>query len=156
MAKLSEPLRLESKSADLAGVAGNRLADLLENQAMGESVIRLTAEGVSEAVPMNVPVEVLKLLAGILKQLAEGNTISIVPYNQELTTQQAADILNVSRPYLVKSILDQGDMPFRHVGNRRRIRFQDLMEYRKRDSEKRQKILDEMTAETEELGLYDE
>lgn len=156
MAKLSEPLRLESKSADLAGVAANRLAELLENQAMGESVIRLTAEGVSEAVPMNVPVEVLKLLAGILKQLAEGNIISIVPYNQELTTQQAADILNVSRPYLVKSILDRGELPFRHVGNRRRIRFQDLMEYRKKDSEKRQKILEEMTAEAEELGLYDE
>ncbi len=156
MTTLLEPLRLESDSADLAREAAARLADLLESETEDRSVLRLTAEGVSEAVPMLVPVEVLRLFAGVLKQLAEGNAITIVPYDKELTTQQAADILNVSRPYLVKQLLDRGEIRFHRVGNRRRIRFQDLMTYRKRDHERRERIAEELTREAEGLGLYDE
>ncbi len=156
MTTLSDPLRLEPASADLAREAATRLADLLAGEAKDLSVLRLTAEGVSEAVPMLVPVQVLKLLASVLKQLAEGNAITIVLYNKELTTQQAADLLNVSRPYLVKHLLDRGEIPFHRVGNRRRIRFQDLEEYRRRDHERRQRIAEELTREAEALGLYDE
>jgi excisionase family DNA binding protein len=81
-------------------------------------------------------------------------SISIVPINKELSTQEAADILNVSRPFLVK-LLESGVIPFVKVGTHRRIRFIDLMEYKKHRDEETQKGLIEIMRISEEEGLYD-
>ncbi|MCY3538259.1 MAG: helix-turn-helix domain-containing protein [Acidimicrobiia bacterium] len=72
--------------------------------------------------------------------------------HRELTSQQAADLLNVSRPYLVR-LLEEGAIPFRHVVNRRRIRLTDVLAYRHREELERRRILDELTAEAQNLGL---
>ena len=81
--------------------------------------------------------------------------ISEMLHNRELTTQQAADILNVSRPFLVK-LLDEGAIPYIKVGSHRRIRFKDLIIYKEHRSRKRRKLLDQLIEMTEEAGLYEE
>ena len=76
-------------------------------------------------------------------------------HNRQLTTQQAADILNVSRLFLVK-LLDEGAIPYIKVGSHRRIRFKDLIIYKEHRDRKRRKLLDQLIEMTEEAGLYEE
>ncbi len=101
---------------------------------------------------VSMPPAAFELLLEILGQMANGNAVTIVPVNAELTTQQAADILNVSRPFLVK-LLDEGKLPCRKVGTHRRVRVADIVAYKRADDEYRQKVLGELTAEAEKLGL---
>jgi excisionase family DNA binding protein len=100
-----------------------------------------------------VPREAAVLLAKILGFLANGEGVNVMPESAELTTQQAAEFLNVSRPYLIK-LLESDEIPFRMVGTHRRIRFQDLHEYKTRDDLARRRAADELTQLTQELGLY--
>jgi excisionase family DNA binding protein len=95
----------------------------------GERYVTLRAENGGGSV--TVSREALDLLVRILDEMVEGNAVSLVPGSPELTTQQVADILHVSRPYVV-TLLEEGKIPHRKVGPRRRIRFQDLMEYMQR------------------------
>lgn len=99
-----------------------------------------------------VPQVAFDLLMRVLAELANGNAVTIVPINAELTTQQAADLLNVSRPYLV-DLLTQGKLPFRMVGTRRRIKFSDLVDYKKRDEAAAKAVLDELAAEAQRLNM---
>jgi excisionase family DNA binding protein len=100
-----------------------------------------------------VPREAAVLLAQILGYLASGEGVTVMPESAELTTQQAAEFLNVSRPYLIK-LLETGEIPFRLVGTHRRVRFRDLREYKNRDDLERRRAADKLTELSEELGLY--
>lgn len=103
-------------------------------------------------VDVTLPVGVLQLLVEILGQMANGSAVTIVPTRAELTTQQAADLLGVSRPFLV-GLLEGGEIPFRKVGTHRRIRMVDLMEYKEQDDARRHSVADELASEAQELGL---
>jgi excisionase family DNA binding protein len=91
------------------------------------------------------------MLAQVLSMLADGQGVQIMPDRAMLTTQQAADALNVSRPYLI-GLLDRDKIPYEMVGTHRRIAFADLMAYKRRDDQQRRAALDELTALAEELG----
>lgn len=104
--------------------------------------------------PLVLPVGAVALLKDILEAMAAGHSITVIPLHAELTTMEAADILNVSRPYLIK-LLEANEIPFHKVGRHRRVRMQDVMDYKDRTDRAREAILDQMVAESEELGLYD-
>ena len=99
-----------------------------------------------------VPQVVVELLARVLAHLANGQGVSIVPANAELTTQQAADMLNVSRPYLI-GLLDAGEVEYRKVGTHRRVLAGSLLEYKRRDDMRRRDAADELSVLTQEMGL---
>ena len=101
---------------------------------------------------ITIPKEALTLLSVIVQNMAEGKTISIIPSNSEVSTQQAADILNVSRPYLVK-ILENNEIPFKKVGSHRRILLKDITEYKEQLAKQREEQLDFLSNQAQNLNL---
>jgi excisionase family DNA binding protein len=116
------------------------------------SRISLDARDQSRQARAEVPMEIFRLFIEVLEQLAQGHAVTLVPGGKELTTQQAADMINVSRPYLIQ-LLEEGRIPFRRVGTRRRVRFEDLLAFQRRDDADRKKAADALAKEAEELGL---
>jgi excisionase family DNA binding protein len=100
-----------------------------------------------------IPRATAVMFAQILDLLAKGRGVQIFPKEVELSTQQAATMLNVSRPYLI-GLLEAGKIPFRKVGRHRRIRFEDLMDYKRQDDLDRRVAADRLAELTEELHLY--
>ncbi|MDX2247997.1 MAG: helix-turn-helix domain-containing protein [Bacteroidia bacterium] len=103
------------------------------------------------AADIQLPASIVRLLLDMLEQVANGNAISLLPLQAELTTQQAADILNVSRPFLVK-LLDEGEIPSRKVGSHRRVKARDILAYKQDIYTKRNQVLDNLTSEAQELN----
>lgn len=94
-------------------------------------------------VRIELPPAVGQLLLDLLAHIARGEMVTFVPYEAELTTQKAADLLNVSRPFLTK-LLESGKIPFHRVGSHRRVRVDDLLAYKKRRDGERASALKEL------------
>ncbi|MDR9405220.1 MAG: helix-turn-helix domain-containing protein [Halothece sp. Uz-M2-17] len=148
------PHRLPSESeAQLSRQSSRTLAAHLPPHGTSRT-LKLVQDNGEEAT-LELPASVLHLLTEMLSQMAQGNAVTLLPIHAELTTQEAANLLNVSRPHLVK-LLETGEIPFRKVGRHRRVRFEDLMEYKDRIDQKRMAVLDELTAQAQALNLgYD-
>ena len=93
------------------------------------------------------------MLAQVLDLLANGQGVQIIPKDAEFTTQQAADVLSVSRPYVI-GLLESGQIPFRKVGRHRRITFEALMGYKRKDDLQRRAAADDLADLSQELGLH--
>lgn len=101
---------------------------------------------------IELPATAVRLLLDMLEQMSRGNAVTLMPIHAELTTQQAADLLNVSRPHLVQ-LLTRGAIPFRKVGTHRRIRAEDVFAYKRQNETDRHRALAELSAIDQELGL---
>lgn len=99
-----------------------------------------------------IPEKALHLLAMILSSMAQGKAVSLVPADSELSTQQAADLLHVSRPHLVK-LLEAGSIPFKKVGTHRRILVEDVLQYQDRQKGVRNEQLQFLTGQAQDLNL---
>ncbi len=103
---------------------------------------------------IKIPIRALKLLSEILQAMSQGKPISLIPHATEVTTQKAAEILGCSRPHFVK-LLNEGKIEYTKVGKHRRVKFDDLVGYKKKiKEEQKQRIIDMMRSD-EDLGLYD-
>lgn len=105
-----------------------------------------------EAHQIELPTTALRLLLDILAELAAGNAVQVVPIHAELTTQEAADLLNVSRPYLVK-LLEDGKLPFHKTGKHRRVRFADLMVYKATRDKLGEQAMEDLARQAQALGM---
>ena len=101
---------------------------------------------------VELPAAAVRLLVELLAAMADGKAVTIIPIHAELTTQQAADLLGVSRPFLIKQLEDDV-IPYRRVGTHRRVLFSDLMKYKHEIDEKRINTLDELTQQAQELDM---
>lgn len=149
--QVDEEIRQGDRDTDLAQRAARRIGEYLTTHP-GADPVTIQGELAGDDA-LVVPREATVLLAQILGYLANGEDVHVMPDSAELSTQRAAELLNVSRPYLVK-LLESGEIPFRLVGTHRRIRFRDLRRYQSRDDLERRQAADELTQLSQELRLY--
>lgn len=129
-----------------------RLNDYLSRTAQSDEGIQVHLETGADGEALVLPRPVAEMFASMLAALASGQGVQIMPVDAELTTQQAADVLNVSRPYLI-GLLESGEIPFRLVGRHRRVRFADLRQYLREDDARRKGAADGLMEMDQELGL---
>lgn len=103
---------------------------------------------------ITLPHSVYRVLEQVVHEMARGNAVRILPVHAELSTQHAADLLNVSRPFLV-GLLESDEIPFHYTGKHRRIVLEDLLVYKEKRDEGRRRLLDELAGESQEMGLYE-
>lgn len=142
---LDHPTLPSADDAELAAEASRRLSRFAQEG----SDLFVQIEG---GETLRLPKSASTLLYRLLTEMAQGNAVTLIPVHAELTTQEAADYLNVSRPYLIR-LLEQGRIRFSLVGSHRRIKFRDLETYRRVTEEERQRVMDELAAEAQQLGM---
>lgn len=142
---LNRPILPSPDDAELAAKVSRQLS---RAKAEG-SELRVQVDG---GEMLQLPKAVSELLYHLLSEMAQGNAVTLFPIHAELTTQEAADYLNVSRPYLIR-LLEQGKIKYSMVGTHRRVKFQDLEAFRRKTEEERLKVMDELASQAQELGM---
>lgn len=143
----AEPFVADDAESVVARDAVKRLKGL-EHSAQGVKLV--VSDGPKIYVPL--PTSAVGLIIRVLEAMGNGTPVSVIPHDAELTTQQAADFLNVSRPFLV-NLVDSGKISHRLVGRHRRIRFSDLLAYRESSKRAQRESIDALVQETKRLGL---
>lgn len=145
--KMTLPVEREVRAA----VEGQRaLAAYLSTSLQTQHIQIFDAN--SQAHQIELPTSALRLLIDILAELSDGNAVKVVPVHAELTTQEAADMLNVSRPHLVK-LLEEGQLAFHRTGKHRRVLFADLMAFKERRDKNSQEAMAALAQQAQELGM---
>ena len=134
--------------------AAQAAADRLTCAANGDDVRKFFVYDTQNEEPIELPAGAVAVLRHLLVYMSRGHDITMFPRLAEVTTVEAAAILNVSRPYVIK-LLEAGETAYRMVGSHRRISLRDVLSYKNKINQEREAILDQMVAEAEDLGLYD-
>jgi len=133
----------------LAKESGRALSMFFATKAEFQTV---TIQSDGETKKVDLPIAAFRLFIDILANLSQGNAVQVVPVHAELTTQEAADLLMVSRPYLIQ-LLDDKKIKYRKVGTHRRIRYCDLLDFKRQEEASRDGDLDELTKQAQELNM---
>lgn len=149
---LNEAVPPTEAEAQAAAQAARLLSPLLKASRRGGSHVVLRPEDSRIKETVSVPRSALVLLVRVLEQMAQGNAVTLVPIHAELTTQEAADLLNVSRPFLI-GLLDQGRIPFHKTGTHRRIFFKDLLVFKEQEKLRQEKVLHALAEDDQDLDL---
>ena len=151
--RLRQPSRTTTLPSEQDAGMAKETSRLLASRLKKGSPLQLRIVG-SKAKPMTMtlPAPAVGLLARILEEMARGNAVTILPVQGEVTTQEAADLLNISRPSLIQ-LLNEGKIEYRRVGTHRRVRLDMLLKYKRRVDEARRAALDELAAYDQELGV---
>lgn len=128
------------------------LERLIQKHASKSKPIEVEIEMSGEKTHFKIPASVLGYLNKIIEHMAEGKGVFVIPSDTELSTQQAAEMLNVSRPYIVK-LLDEGKIPFHKVGTHRRIKLKDMQAYQRKYEKQQDKALSELAKQAQELEM---
>lgn len=115
-------------------------------------VFKLTVAAGETEEELKIPAIAYHMLEMILGELAKGHAVALSPVDREITTQQAADLLNVSRPHLIK-LLESGRIPFRKIGSHRRVRVADVLEFKTRMDAEAERAFAELVEQAQELGM---
>ena len=137
----------DSETTDLARDSATELSKLLAKMPEADRA-RVQLDGIE----LILPRDALALLRDILTEMAQGNAVTLVPRHAELTTQEAANLLNVSRPHLIK-LLEEGQIPFSRTGTHRRIRYEDLMAYKAERDRQSKEAMEELARQAQELDM---
>ncbi len=146
----NEPYTPTPEAVDFASQALQSFADIVKNPP--ETITFAVIAPPLKDTQITIPSGVFHLLLDVLNAISRGEAVTLLPHEVELTTQEAADLLNVSRPYLVK-LLDKGIIPSRKVGVYRRVRVQDVMRYKQTEQQRQEEILEALASEAQDLGL---
>lgn len=138
------------EDALLAGKALESLSKLIEGHHNMPRIIPLAS--LSKFKELVMPIGIFELILELLNQAAQGHSVTLIPSNKEFTTQEAADLLNVSRPFVIK-LLEEGKIPFHKVGAHRRIKAQDLMTYRRAGEEESLEAFQELAKLSQKMEL---
>ncbi len=131
----------------VATETSRKLAKLISK----DSIMRLQMADKNGEI-LEIPASVAHMLLDMLEQTANGKAITLIPFNAEMTTQQAADFLNVSRPFLIQ-LLDKKQIPFFKIGTHRRIHFEDVLNYKTAIDNKRKDTLNELAKQAQALDM---
>lgn len=146
-AALFEPVLPSDEDIALARTASRGISRVIHP---GRRARLQEVNGAAATESIEVPAAAVRLIQRLLEEMAKGNAVAIIPIHAELTTQQAADVLGASRPFVIK-LLESGELPCRMVGTHRRVRYTDLMDYKNRIAAERQRVLDELAADAQDL-----
>lgn len=148
----NEAISPTDQDTEIARASSEALAPLLQEHGTSDAHIRICTEG-KQGAEITLPYAALRILFSALQEMAKGHTVTLIPVDTELTTNQAAELMRISRPSLIK-MLDEKKLPYRKVGAHRRVRYDDVLFYLETERARRKKVMEELVAETERLGLY--
>ena len=137
-----------AQDAAMARVSGQVLSPFVHRKGS----LTLKVRGAGKYQPLELPSGAVALLMEILEAMAAGRGLVLIPENAELTSVQAADVLNVSRPFLIK-LLEDNVLPHRKVGKHRRVRMEDVMAYKAKIDRDRETVLDQLAREGQEQAM---
>jgi excisionase family DNA binding protein len=149
---MSQTLLIPTLPTEMDATLARETSRLLAPRMRSKAPLSFRIVDASKEETMQLPAPAVKMLVRILEEMARGNAVTLIPVHAELTTQEAAEMLNISRPSLIQ-LLDEGKIEYRKVGTHRRVRFDALMAYKRQADAERRAALTELAAYDQEIGI---